>query len=165
MASRIEIQRGVDEVFRVWTDVAAYPRFMPHVDRVAPDGGRLRVTSTIDGLTRSWYAEVIERVPNQTLAWRALDESENGGRVELRARGEDRTEVTLYLQIDHRQFAHHRGDGRAIGERIEGEALAALRELMEGNSAHSLPRSPGRPDATIELRARERLRSGRGAGT
>lgn len=131
VASRIEIGRAVERVYEIWEDVDAYPRFMPHFDRIEHEGGALRVTSTVDGVTRSWPVEIAERVPNQALAWRALDGTENGGRVELRPRGEDRTEVALYLQVDARQFAHHRGDGRAVAERIEREALRSLREFIE----------------------------------
>lgn len=148
MASRIEIERGVERVYEVWQDLDAYPQFMPHVDRIEHEGDALRVTSTVDGVSRSWPAEIAEHVTNQSIAWRALDGTDNGGRVELRPRGAHRTEVALYLQVDVRQFAHHRGDSRAVAERIEREALLALRSLLEPELTG--PDVPGTTDV-VEL--------------
>lgn len=144
MTDRIEVEEPVAAVYRRWAHVEDFPQFMVQVDCLEViDEVRLHLTTTVEGLTTEWDAEIVELRPNESLAWRATDGSNNGGRVEFRPRGDSRTEVAFFLAIDDERFTHRRAAAEHLSHLIALEDLARFRALVEADRAGSVPCRPG----------------------
>jgi uncharacterized membrane protein len=99
----VTISRPAAELYEVWRDFSALPRFMDHLVSVQPFGnGRSRwVARAPAGRTVEWDAEVIRDIPGELLSWRTLPGARvvSAGSVWFRTarRG---TEVKVHLQYD-----------------------------------------------------------------
>jgi uncharacterized membrane protein len=80
MARVIEIDKAihlhapVEDVFKIWSNYRAFPRFMTHLKEVRDlgNGQSHWVAEGPAGIPISWDAEVTQCVPNKLLAWRSL---------------------------------------------------------------------------------------------
>ncbi len=68
----ITVYAPIDEVFRFWTNIENFPRFMQHVKRVEIlDEARSRWTvAGPAGIDVEWDATITRQIPNRVLAWR-----------------------------------------------------------------------------------------------
>jgi uncharacterized membrane protein len=87
------VNRSPEECYAYWCDIAKFPQFMRGVKAVQVNGdGRSHwVARGPAGQELEWDAEVTENIPNESIAWRSLDESDsanylpNSGRVRFEA--------------------------------------------------------------------------------
>jgi uncharacterized membrane protein len=91
-----EVAVPIDTAYNQWTQFETFPEFMEGVKSVT----QLSDTMThwefsLDGVAREFDAEITEQVPDSHIAWRAMGELNQGGRVEFEDLGDDRTKVTL----------------------------------------------------------------------
>src|SRR5215217_6013963 len=96
--SSITVQAGVEEVYRLWRDIATFPTFMYHLESVTVlDQKRSHwVAKAPAHTTVEWDAEITDDVPGDRVAWRSLAGSsiETDGQVRFRpAPGDRGTEV------------------------------------------------------------------------
>jgi uncharacterized membrane protein len=115
------VYRPADEVYRYCHELENFARIFDHVESVELTGGgrshwKMRFPA---GKRIEWDVEIVEDVPNERIAWRAVDASlEGDGMVRLAsAPGGRGTEVTVELQYD--------APAGAVGE--------ALLRLLEGD--------------------------------
>jgi uncharacterized membrane protein len=134
---RLELPR--DEVYRFWRRLENLPRFMSHLASVAenPDGRSHWVAVGPADYRVEWDAEIINEIPNQTLAWRSLPGSDvvSAGSVNFDSvRGGRSTQLSVNLQ--YAPPAGRAGDlvarlfGRAPVQIIR-EDLRRFKQLLE----------------------------------
>ncbi len=96
------IHAPVEEVFEFWSNYQNFPRFMRHIREVVDLGnGHSRWVAEGPAGTRvSWEAEIVERVPNQVLAWRSKPGSAivNGGRVRFEPGPDNSTRIQVQMR-------------------------------------------------------------------
>jgi uncharacterized membrane protein len=92
----IHVNAPVDEVFAIWSDLPAFPRFMTHVREVSHLGeGRYHwKVGAFD-----WEAEVTRLEPGHLIAWESVPGSqiENAGTVRFEQDGHGGTRVDVQL--------------------------------------------------------------------
>jgi len=96
----IKVAADVRDVYEVWTAFADYPKFMETIETVTiiPDE-RLHWVALVEEDTIEWDADVVGRVLDERVVWRAIDGRETGEvRFEKLAGGA--TEVTYQLEYD-----------------------------------------------------------------
>jgi uncharacterized membrane protein len=100
------IQAPIDEVYRFWTHVGNFPRFMEHVKQVTinkdnPRRSHWEVRGP-GGLTMKWDAEVTRTMPNECFSWKTLPGSsvEHAGMVEFEEVGPDTTRVHVQMSYN-----------------------------------------------------------------
>ncbi len=99
----VVVNAAAEELFGFWRNFENLPRFMRHLDSVTVlDGGRSRwIALGPMGKRIQWTAEIVHEVPNQSISWRSLPESdvEVDGTVEFtRATGNRGTLVNAIVQ-------------------------------------------------------------------
>lgn len=69
----------VSDAYSLWLDYAGYPRFMRGIERVDVEGYcELRWTGHVCGEVLSWDVDVVDRIQDTRLRWRARDGRETG---------------------------------------------------------------------------------------
>lgn len=102
----VTVDRSPEEVYALWRDFEAFPRFMRHVEKVdvSADGRRSHWTAKAPaGSTVEWDAILTEDRPNELIAWRALEGSgvHNAGTVRFTPAPAGRgTEVHVEMEYD-----------------------------------------------------------------
>ena len=75
----VEVDADIREVYDMWTAFEDFPAFMEVVERVdlVPDDSMHWVAVVEDDVIE-WDADVVEHVPDQSVAWTAVDGRESG---------------------------------------------------------------------------------------
>lgn len=90
----IIVSVDVAGAYTLWLDYERYPRFMEDIDEVTVVGYcRLRWTGEVCGETLEWESEVVDRIEDTRLRWRAVDGRETGD--------------VDFQKVDHRQTLVH----------------------------------------------------------
>jgi HSP20 family molecular chaperone IbpA/ribosome-associated toxin RatA of RatAB toxin-antitoxin module len=169
----IEINVPVSTAYRQLTQFEQYPRFMEDVQEVRQlDETHLHWHTKAGNLDMEWDAEITQQVPDECIAWRNLNGPRYEGRIELRPKEKDRTEVKLTMECDPRQqiLAQHGDAQKAIRERTEHD-LARFKKFVEklGKESHGWlgkikDTEPLTTDAGAAQMAQEAARGGTGEG-
>lgn len=100
----ITIQRPVEEVFRFWSNIENFPRFMSHLKEVRDLGnGRSHWVATAPaGFAMAWDAVITQYLPNQVIAWRSEPGSTvaNAGVIRFQSAPEGGTRVDIRLSYN-----------------------------------------------------------------
>ena len=68
----IDVDVPVRIAYDQWTQFETFPRFMDGVKRVQQlDDTTLEWTAEINGIERSWRADITEQAPDRVIAWRS----------------------------------------------------------------------------------------------
>jgi uncharacterized membrane protein len=128
----IAVEQPIQTVYNQWTQFEDFPEFMNGVEEVRQlDDKRLHWVAKIGPVAREWDAEITEQTPDQTIAWRAVDGSQNNGRVSFKPLAADRTEVALQLEFDPQGVTEKAGDALGIvTKQAEGD-LERFKEFIE----------------------------------
>jgi uncharacterized membrane protein len=131
----IAVEQPIQTVYNQWTQFEDFPEFMDGVEEVTQlDDKHLHWVAKIGPVAREWDAEITEQTPDQSIAWRATDGSQNTGRVTFRPLGGARTEVALKLEFDPQGITEKAGDALGIvTKQAEGD-LERFKEFVEGRS-------------------------------
>ena len=134
--SRIVESIDVDVPVRVaydqWTQFEEFPKFMDGVKRVQQlNDTTLEWTAEINGVERSWRAEITEQEPDTVVAWRSTSGAKNDGRVSFEPLGANRTRVTLELDVEPDDAIEKAGDALGFVERQVKEDLRRFKEFIE----------------------------------
>jgi uncharacterized membrane protein len=134
----IEINAPVEEVFRFWSNLENFPRFMQHVREVhkTADGGYRWVVAGPAGAPVSWNARITDLVPNRLLAWASEPGAVigNAGLVKFQPTEEGGTR--LHIQMSYRPPAGAVGHAVATlfgtdPKRAMDDDLARFKSLLE----------------------------------
>ena len=125
---------GVDvpDAYSLWLDYEGYPRFMSGIERVEVVGYcRLRWTGLVCGRASVWETDVVDRVEDTRLRWRAADGREIGD-VDFQKVDNQETLVHYQLEFDSARWSG--GDPAAVRACLHGrvrDTLAAFKTLVE----------------------------------
>jgi hypothetical protein len=97
----IDIGVPVREAYDQWTQFETFPRFMEGVESVRQlDDTHLRWVASVGGQRKSWDAEITEQTPDRRIAWTSTSGDHNAGAVAFHRLGEERTRVTLMMDVE-----------------------------------------------------------------
>ena len=86
----IEVTVPVSTAYNQWTQFEEFPQFMDGVESVEQiDDTHLRWVAEIGGERRDWQAEIVDQVPDQKIAWRAVEGQGPNGVVTFESLGAD----------------------------------------------------------------------------
>jgi uncharacterized membrane protein len=128
----IELEVPVRTAYDQWTQFEEFPLFMEGVQRVEQiDDKTLRWTARIGGVERSWEAKITEQEPDRRIAWRSTDGAMNAGVVTFQPKGEDRSEMTLQLDVEPTDTIEKVGDALGLVERQTKGDVQRFKEFIE----------------------------------
>jgi uncharacterized membrane protein len=129
----IEVDVPVSTAYNQWTQFEDFPRFMEGVKTVRQlDDKTLEWTAEIAGVERSWRAEIVDQTPDRRVSWRSTSGTRHNGVATFEPLGENRTRVTVEMDVDPEGFVENVGDALGIlDRRVQGD-LERFREFIEG---------------------------------
>lgn len=149
----ITVGRPAAELYEFWRQLENLPKVMSHLEAVTElDERRSHWTAKAPaGLSVSWEAEITEDLPNQVIAWRALEGSdiENAGSVFFNELSHDRgTEIKVVLAYEPPLGKLGAAVARLMGEEPAAQLqddLRRFKQLMEtGEIATTRGQTSGR---------------------
>ena len=97
----IDVDVPVRVAYDQWTQFEEFPRFMDGVKRVRQlNDTTIEWNAEINGIDRSWRAEITEQEPDTAIAWRSTSGAKNDGRISFEPLDGDRARATLELEVD-----------------------------------------------------------------
>jgi uncharacterized membrane protein len=128
----IEVDVPVSTAYNQWTQFEDFPRFMEGIKHVRQiDDKTLEWTAEVAGIERSWRAEIVDQTPDRRISWRSTSGARHNGVVSFEPPADNRTRVTLEMDVDPEGFVEHVADALGIlDRRIEGD-LKRFKEFIE----------------------------------
>lgn len=121
----------VSTAYNQWTQFEDFPRFMKGVEQVRQlSDDRLEWVAEIGGVRRQWIAQILEQVPDQKVAWAAVEGATNAGAVTFQAEGGS-TRVHLSLEYEPEGILEGLADKLNIVERQAEGDLQRFKEFIE----------------------------------
>ena len=128
----IDVDVPVRVAYDQWTQFEEFPKFMEGIKRVQQlNDTTLEWTAEINGVERSWRAEITEQEPDTVVAWRSTSGAKNDGRVSFEPLGANRTRVTLELDVEPDDAIEKAGDALGFVERQVEGYLRRFKEFIE----------------------------------
>lgn len=128
----IEVSSPLRTVYDQWTQFEQFPEFMEGVTEVRQlDETHLHWVAEFAGHRHEWDAEVTEQKPDERVAWKNVDGTDNAGVVTFHRLGEDTTKVMV--QMDFVPEGIVEKIGSALGapdRRVQGD-LRRFKEMVE----------------------------------
>lgn len=139
----IRIDAPPQQVYQLWRDPTGFPEFMDDVEQVEQRGDRWHwKVAGPAGISVEWDSVIVEDVPGEKLAWKAVEGHSNAGVVRFDGRG-DATDLEYAIEFD--------GPGGKPGEVVAKlfddpedkvqRALESFKRLVEQDAR---PRTDGR---------------------
>jgi uncharacterized membrane protein len=134
----IDVNVPLRTAYNQWTQFEEFPRFMEGVEQVRQlDDRTLEWTADVAGQTKSWRATITEQEPDQRVSWTATDGAHNAGVVTFHRLADDRTRVTLQLDVEPEGPVEN--VGAALGfvqRRVKGD-LDRFKEFIESRGSET----------------------------
>jgi uncharacterized membrane protein len=128
----IEVDVPVRTAYNQWTQFEEFPQFMEGVESLKQiDDTHLQWVAEVSGKRREWQAEIVDQVPDQKVAWRAVDGNGPNGIVEFEPLGEDKTLVTVEMAYEPEGFTEQLGAKVGIDSRQVKGDLERFKQLIE----------------------------------
>ena len=128
----IDVAVPVSTVYNQWTQFEEFPKFMDGVESVGQiDDTHLRWTAEVGGERREWQAEIVEQVPDEKVAWHAVDGNGPNGIVTFEPLGEEKTLVTVEMSYEPEGRKETLGAKIGLDTRQVREDLQRFKQLVE----------------------------------
>jgi uncharacterized membrane protein len=128
----IDVNVPVRTAYNQWTQFEEFPQFMSAVERVDQlDDTRLHWVAKVGGKTKEWDARITEQTPDQRVAWTATSGAENAGVVTFHRIDENKTRVTVQMDVDPEGVVESVGDAAGVPDRQVKGDLERFKEFIE----------------------------------
>jgi uncharacterized membrane protein len=134
----IDVDVPVRTAYDQWTQFEEFPKFMSGVERVDQlDDQRLHWVAKVAGKTKEWDAKITEQTPDQRVAWTATSGAENAGVVTFHRIDDNKTRVTVQMDIDPEGVVENVGDKLGVpGGQVKGD-LERFKEFIESRGVET----------------------------
>jgi uncharacterized membrane protein len=134
----VEVNVPITTAYNQWTQFEEFPRFMENVESVTQlDDTHLRWVADIGGKREEWKAEITQQVPDQIIAWRAIEGRENSGRIEFQPLPPDRTQIDVTMTWEPEGLMEATADKIGVSDRAVQVDLERFKELIESRGFES----------------------------
>jgi uncharacterized membrane protein len=129
----IDVGVPVRTAYNQWTQFEDFPQFMEGVKEVKQiTDTRLRWRAEILGVEREWEAEIDQQIPDERIAWHAIDGTTNAGVVTFHRIDDGQCKVMLQLEVEPEGIAETTADWLGILKtQIKGD-LKRFKQFIEG---------------------------------
>ena len=118
MMQTIDVEVPVTTAYNQWTQFESFPDFMDGVDEVTQKTDTLtHWTISIAGVRREFDAEITEQIPDERIAWRAVDGVKHGGVVTFHKLDNNTTRVALQIDTEPEGVVEKVGDALGLTNR------------------------------------------------
>ncbi|GAC1662869.1 MAG: SRPBCC family protein [Candidatus Limnocylindrales bacterium] len=131
----VEVDVPVRTAYDQWTQFETFPKFMDGVKSVRQlDDTTLEWVADIAGKEKRWKATITEQEPDQRIAWTSTEGAHNAGVVTFHRLADDRSRVTLQLDVDPEGPVENIGDALGLVQgRVKGD-MERFKSFIESHS-------------------------------
>jgi uncharacterized membrane protein len=134
----IDVDVPVRTAYNQWTQFESFPKFMEGVKSVRQlDDTTLEWTAEIAGKDEHWKARITEQQPDQRVAWTAIDGARNAGVVTFHRLDDNRSRVTLQLDVEPEGAIEKVGDALGVVDRRVKGDLDRFKDFIEHRGTES----------------------------
>jgi len=134
----IEVDVPVRTAYNQWTQFEEFPRFMEGVEEVRQlSDTRMHWKAEIAGVEREWDADITEQIPDERVAWRSTDGSDNAGVVTFHRLADSKTKIMLQMEFDPEGFAEKAGDVLGIVRMRTKRDLERFKDFIEARGVET----------------------------
>ncbi len=134
----IEVEVPVRTAYNQWTQFEEFPQFMEGVESIRQiDDTHVHWVAEVAGRKKEWDAEITEQTPDQRVAWKATNGTDNAGVVTFHKLDEGKTQVMVQMDYETDGAVEAVGDALGIAERRVKGDLARFKELIESQGRES----------------------------
>jgi uncharacterized membrane protein len=128
----IDVAVPVRTAYNQWTQFEEFPRFMDGVERIEQrTPTRTHWVTKVAGVKREFDAEISEQIPDERIAWHALDGPTQSGVVTFHRLDDTHTRVMLQMAFEPEGVAEQAGDKLGlVRSRVHGD-LKHFKEFVE----------------------------------
>lgn len=128
----IDVAVPISTAYNQWTQFEDFPAFMDGVKSVRQTTDRmLHWIVEVGGKQEEWDAEIVEQVPDQRIAWRAIGGKGNAGLVVFEPIDVDHTRITVSMDWQPRGVTENLGAALGFDSRQVSGELRRFKELIE----------------------------------
>jgi uncharacterized membrane protein len=128
----IDVEVPVRTVYNQWTQFEEFPRFMEGVESVKQiDDTRLHWVAEVAGKRKEWDAKITEQIPDERVAWTSTSGAKSAGVVTFHRLGENRTRVTLQMEVDPEGPIENAGAALGVLQRQVKADLERFKKFIE----------------------------------
>ena len=128
----IDVDVPVRTAYNQWTQFESFPRFMEGIEKVEQlDDTTLQWTAEIAGQKRTWKARITEQIPDQRIAWTSIEGARNAGLVTFHRLDDNKTRVTLQVDVDPEGPLDNLGDALGLVQRRVKGDLERFKKFIE----------------------------------
>ena len=131
----IDVNVPVRVAYDQWTQFEEFPRFMDGIESVKQiDDTRLHWVAKLAGIRKEWDARITQQEPDQQIAWTSTTGAHNAGSVDFHRLDDDKTRVTLTMDIEPDGLLEKVGDAVGVPDREVSGDLDRFKEFIEKRS-------------------------------
>ena len=134
----IEVDVPVSTAYNQWTQFEEFPLFMESVETVVQlDDTTLQWQAKVGPVTKRWKARITEQTPDQRIAWTAVDGAQNAGVVTFHRVLDDRSRVTLQLDVEPEGPVESAGDALGFVQRQTKGDMERFKAFIEARGSET----------------------------
>jgi uncharacterized membrane protein len=134
----IDVSVPVRTAYDQWTQFESFPMFMESIQKVEQlDDTMVRWTAEIAGQKRTWKAKITEQLPDRRIAWTSTEGARNAGVVTFHRLDDNKTRVTLQLDVDPEGPVDNLGDALGFVQRQAKGDLERFKEFIEARGSET----------------------------
>lgn len=128
----VDVQVPVRTAYDQWTQFETFPEFMEGVKSVRQlDDTTLEWVADVAGREKRWQAKITEQELDQRIAWTSIEGAHNAGVVTFHRLDDDRSRVTLQLDVDPEGPVENVGDALGLVSRQVKGDMERFRDFIE----------------------------------
>jgi uncharacterized membrane protein len=134
----IQVDRPLRTVYDQWTQFEQFPSFMEGISEVRQlDDRHLHWVAEFGGRRHEWDAEVTEQRPDERVAWRNTEGTDNAGVVTFHRIDDDTTRVMVQMDFVPEGIIEKLGDTLGAPDRRVRGDLERFKEMLEARGGAS----------------------------
>jgi uncharacterized membrane protein len=134
----IQVDRPLRTVYDQWTQFEQFPSFMEGISEVRQlDDRHLHWVAEFGGRRHEWDAEVTEQRPDERVAWRNTEGTDNAGVVTFHRIDDDTTRVMVQMDFVPEGIIEKLGDTLGAPDRRVRGDLERFKEMLEARDGAS----------------------------
>ena len=134
----IEVQVPVRTAYDQWTQFEEFPQFMEGIEEVRQLGDdRLHWRAEFGGKAHEWDATVTEQIPDERVAWTAVDGKTNAGVVTFHRIADGVTRLMVQMDWEPEGIVEKVGGALGFDDRRLKADLERFKEMIEERGSAS----------------------------
>jgi uncharacterized membrane protein len=129
----VDVDVPVRTAYNQWTQFEDFPQFMDGVHEIHQlDATHTHWKTEIGGVKREFDAEITEQLPDERVAWKSVEGSQQAGVVTFHRLDDTHTRVTVQMDFDPHGVVEKAGAALgAVDHRVKGD-LRRFKTYIEG---------------------------------